>query len=115
VQEVRSAIDHDSELKKQHERLLAVHQDIATYAGRLTHRLQIAQANNARSAAANRAIEPRGIVVATLAMVLVRLFCKLAPPAASVAVESLALALVIGAASFWLMRVSDRSALRELG
>jgi anti-sigma factor RsiW len=113
--EIRSAIEHDPELKQQYERMLVVHQDIRTYAGRLTNRLQVALANRSDSAVAKPARTPHGIVAATLAMLLVRMFCKLASPLASIAVESLALVLVIGAASVWLMRFSDRHAAREFG
>jgi hypothetical protein len=113
--EIRSAIEHDPELKQQYERMLVVHQDIRIYAGRLTNRLQVALSNRSGSAMAKPALMPQGIATLTLAMLLVRLFCKLATPLASIAVESLALVLVIGVTSLWLMCFSDRDAARELG
>ena len=98
--EIRSAIEHDPELKQQYERMLVVHQDIRTYAGRLTNRLQVALANCSGSAVAKPALMPHGIAAATLAMLLVRLFCKLASPLASIAAESLALVLVLAQLQF---------------
>jgi hypothetical protein len=113
--EIRAAIELDSELKQQYGQMLGVHRDITAHAGRLQHRLQVAVANRPGAAVAMPMHELRGIVVATLAMLLVRLFCKLASPPASIALESLALALVIGAASVWLLRLSDRDMARGLG
>lgn len=115
VAEIVAAMEHDLELKQQYERMLAAHQEITTYAGRLTHRLQVASANHLGSTAAKLTFEPRGLVAATLALLLVRLFCKLASLPASLAFESLALVLVICAASVWLMSISDREAAKQFG
>jgi anti-sigma factor RsiW len=110
--EIHAALEHDAALKQEYERMLAVHHDMTAYAVRLTHRLQIPAVN--RPVAALPMFDLRGIALAALAMLLVRLFCKLAPPLASVAVESLTLAMVIGAACVWLLRVSDRDAAQGL-
>lgn len=112
--EVRSAIEHDPQLRQQYETLLAAHQEMTTYAGRLTHRLQVAAANHSNRTAAKFVLDPSGIIVATLAMLLVRLFCKLASLPASLVVESLAFLVMMGTVSIWLMHVSDQEATQAL-